>query len=129
MSNRNVIGGYGSAKRGSTVNIPGGNSTRPAQRVEVSDKLWGNPPGGSAPGGIVGVPLSTRQALAETSSSRANANDLPAHQTGVHRVGRQSLASPVNTNPEIVGHPFSPDGKSRGQSPLIPNQTRGGYRP
>ncbi len=31
---RNVIAGYGAAKRGSRINVPGGNSVKPRQRVE-----------------------------------------------------------------------------------------------
>ncbi len=54
----------------------GPDSTRPAQQPEKSSS-WGNLPGGSAPGGTVGVPLSTRQALAETPTSRPNANNVP----------------------------------------------------
>lgn len=30
---------------------------------------------------------------------------------------------------ETGGHPLAPNGRSRGQSPLIPNQPRGSYRP
>ena len=122
----NVIGGLGSAR-----NIPGGASTKPRQRVEIADRLWGNiTGGGTAPGGTVGVPLSTRQALAEIPTPRPNANDSPAHMQATHRATRgKNLADMTATaDPTETGVPFGPNGK-RGQSPLVLKQTRGGYRP
>jgi hypothetical protein len=103
---------------------------KPAQRIEISDKLWGHLSGGSAPGGTVGVPLSTRQALAEIPTGRPNANDSPAHMTGTHRatLGKNLANMTATADPTETGVPFGPNGK-RGQSPLVLKQTRGAYRP
>lgn len=127
----NVIAGFGSAptkKRGSGYS--GADSTRPRQRVECADRLWGNLPGGSAPGGTVGVPLDTRQALAEIPSSRANANDMPAHMTGTHRATKgKSLADDYNKNPaDDTNGPIASNGRHRGELPMILRQSRAPYR-
>lgn len=121
---RNVTGSYGSAKKRAQVNIPGGSSVMPRQRVE-STHSWANLPGGSAPGGTVGVPMSTQQVMAAKPTSRPNANDLPAHQHGVHQATFRRL---LTADPSIVGVPLAPNGRSRGQSPLVLRQTRAPYR-
>ena len=68
--------------------------------------------------------------------SPAEKGDVPVHPglaPGQFRTARDANYDAPDgqtfSPSETGGHPLAPDGRSRGQSPEIENQPRGGYRP
>ena len=139
-------------KRGSGYSGP--DSTRPTQQQE-SDK---SNLGGTAPGGTVAFMGAASQWATSKAADRANfpnldpvgaahmkhygasdgppdiSRNVPIHpglQPGLFRTPRLHNAPRGMENDPTAndGRPISPDGKHRGESPEVPKQSRGSYRP
>ena len=87
--------------------------------------------------------MANRAAGQAVDVSPAEKGDVPVHpglRPGLFRTARDAnyvspdgqTEAPAQTNlnaAEVGGHPLSPDGKSRGESPEIEKNPRGAYRP
>ena len=159
MTTRNVTGGFGSAKKNKAYSGPdstkptqrvetdlattGGTAPGGIVAFPASAKQWAtsnaanrnNYPKGEPNVDPIGAAKMMHVGLKD--ESPAEKGDVPVHPgfaPGLYRTATdanyEAPDGQTNLSPnETGGHPLSPSGKYRGESPEIEKQTRGSYRP